>query len=93
MRKALPSKASRVSDTLWSMAKPRHSQINSASSLQTIGQTQSVAERSVMLRPATRRLRDVLDERGPLTGPITNAGTQALLAVRGERYDGQHGGR
>lgn len=75
------------------MAKPRHSQINSENPLQTVGQTQSVAGRSVMLRPATRRLRDVLGERGPLTGPITNAGTQALLAVRGERNDGQHGGR
>lgn len=93
MRRALPSQASRVSDTLWSMAKPRHSQIDSENPLQTVGQTQSVAERSVTLRPATRRLRDVLDERGPLTGPITDAGTQALLAVRGERYDGRHGGR
>jgi len=43
------------------------------------------------LRPATRSLRDVLTERGPLTGPVTDAGTRALLAVRGERSDGEHG--
>jgi hypothetical protein len=58
-----------------------------------IGQTQDVADRSVVLRPATRSLRDVLDERGPLTGPVTDAGTRALLAVRGERPDHGHGGR
>jgi hypothetical protein len=43
------------------------------------------------LRPATRALRDVLAERGPLTGPITDAGTKALLAVRGEDSDGVRG--
>jgi hypothetical protein len=44
--------------------------------------TNDVADRSVRLRPATRSLREVLDERGPLTGPVTGAGAQALLAVR-----------
>ncbi len=83
-----PTGASPAIDNLWSMAKPRHSQVGS-----TIGQTQDVADRSAMLRPATRSLRDVLDERGPLTGPITDAGTRALLAVRGERPDDGYGGR
>lgn len=45
------------------------------------------------LRPATRRLEDVLAKRGPLTGPITDAGTRALLAVRGEASDSEHGKR
>lgn len=45
------------------------------------------------LRPATRRLEDVLAERGPLTGPITDAGTRALVAVRGEASDSEHGKR
>jgi hypothetical protein len=45
------------------------------------------------LRPATRRLEDVLAERGPLTGPITDAGTRALVAVRGEASDDEHGKR
>jgi hypothetical protein len=84
---------SQVVDNLWSMAKPRHRQVGSSSSLDTAGQTQDVADGSVMLRAATRSLRDVLDERGPLTGPITDAGTRALLAVRGERPDDGHGGR
>jgi hypothetical protein len=75
------------------MAKSRHRQVDSGSTLNTAGQTQDVADRAVTLRPATRSLRDVLDERGPLTGPITDAGTRALLAVRGERSDGGHGGR
>jgi hypothetical protein len=74
------------------MAKSRHRRIDSGRSLKTIGLTQDVAERSAVLRPATRSLRDVLDERGPLTGPITDAGTQALLAVRGERPEDGHGG-
>jgi len=43
------------------------------------------------LCPATRALSDVLAERGPLTGPITDAGTKALLAVRGEDSNGVHG--
>lgn len=75
------------------MVKPQHRQVGSGSSPKTIGQTQDVAGRTVTLRPATRSLSDVLDERGPLTGPITDAGTQALLAVRGERPDDGHGGR
>jgi hypothetical protein len=45
------------------------------------------------LRPATRRLEEVLAERGPLTGPITDAGTRALVAVRGEASDSEHGKR
>lgn len=45
------------------------------------------------LRPATRSLRDVLAERGPLTGPVTDAGTKALLAMRGDEPDNGHGGR
>lgn len=45
------------------------------------------------LRPATRRLEDVLTERGPLTGPITDAGTRALVAVRGEASDSENGKR
>jgi len=74
------------------MAKSRHRRIDSGRLLKMIGLTQDVAERSAVLRPATRSLRDVLDERGPLTGPITDAGTQALLAVRGERPEDGHGG-
>ncbi len=45
------------------------------------------------LRPPTRSLRDVLAERGPLTGPVTDAGTKALLAVRGDEPDAAHGRR
>ena len=75
------------------MAKPRHRQVDLASSLKTTGQTRDVADRSAVLRPATRSLRDVLDERGPLTGPITDAGTRALLAVRGERPTDGHDAR
>jgi hypothetical protein len=45
------------------------------------------------LRPATRRLEDVLAERGPLTGPITDAGARALAAVRGDASDDEHGKR
>lgn len=75
------------------MAKSRHRQVDSGSSLKTAGKKQDVAPRSAMLRPATRSLREVLDERGPLTGPITDTGTRALLAVRGERPAGEHGGR
>lgn len=43
------------------------------------------------LRPPTRLLRDVLAERGPLTGPVTDAGTKALLAMRGDEPDDGHG--
>jgi hypothetical protein len=87
------TEASSAIDNLLGMAKPRHRQVGSGGSLKTIGQTQDVADRSVVLRPATRSLRDVLDERGPLTGPITDAGTRALLAARGKRSDDGHGGR
>lgn len=73
------------------MAKPRHTQIGSDPSLKRVSRTQTVTDRAGTLRPATRSLRDVLAERGPLTGPVTDAGTQALLAVRGERPDGGHG--
>ena len=52
--------------------------------------TRSRAEvQAERVRPATRSLRDVLAERGPLTGPITDAGTRALLAMRGEEPDGE----
>lgn len=37
------------------------------------------------LRPATLDLRDVLARRGPMTGPITDAGTRAVQEQRGER--------
>jgi len=44
------------------------------------------------LRPASRRLEDVLAERGPLTGPVTDVGTRALKELRAERpILGQHG--
>jgi hypothetical protein len=32
-----------------------------------------------------------MEQRGPLTGPVTDAGTRALLAVRGEIADNEHG--
>lgn len=75
------------------MGRPRHTQIDTDAPPKRVSRTQAVADRAGMLRPATRSLRDVLAERGPLTGPITDAGTQALLAVRGERPDGGHGSR
>jgi hypothetical protein len=75
------------------MAKPRHTQIGPDTSLTRVARTQAATDRAGALWPATRSLRDVLAERGPLTGPITDAGTQALLAVRGERPDGGHGNR
>ncbi|HEX3392504.1 MAG TPA: hypothetical protein VHS55_08065 [Solirubrobacteraceae bacterium] len=73
------------------MAKPRHTQIGSDTPLERVGRAQDANGRLGTLRPATRSLRDVLAERGPLTGPITDAGTRALLAVRGERPGGGHG--
>ena len=42
-------------------------------------------ERDGRLRPATADLRDVLARRGPLKGPITDAGTRALQEQRGDR--------
>jgi hypothetical protein len=73
------------------MPKPRHTQIGPDTSLAKVARTQAAAGHAEALRPATRSLSDVLAERGPLTGPITDAGTRALLAVRGERPDGGHG--
>jgi hypothetical protein len=73
------------------MAKPRHTQSGPDTSLTKVAQTQAATDRAGALRPATRSLSDVLAERGPLTGPITDAGTRALLAVRGERPNGGHG--
>jgi hypothetical protein len=67
------------------MAKPHRNEANPG---------RSTAHRRVgvgRLRPATRRLDEVLAERGPLTGPITDAGTRALVAVRGESSDDEHG--
>jgi hypothetical protein len=75
------------------MAKPGHTQIGSDTPLKGAARARAVTDRTETLRPATRSLRDVLVERGPLTGPITDAGTKALLAVRGERPDGGHGSR
>ena len=88
-----PAKPSQADDNLGSMAKLRRHRVDTRSSLETIGRTQDVTDRSAVLRPATRSLRDVLDERGPLTGPVTDVGTRALLAVRGERPEDEHGGR
>lgn len=75
------------------MAKPRHTQIGSDTSLTGTARAQAATDRAWMLRPATKSLSDVLAERGPLTGPITDAGTRALLEVRGERPGDGHGSR
>jgi hypothetical protein len=75
------------------MVEPRHTQIGRDAPPPSAARTQPATGRAETLRPATRSLRDVLAERGPLTGPITDAGTKALLAVRGERPDGGHGSR
>jgi hypothetical protein len=74
------------------MAKPRRSetQVGTPSTRGSRARPEGQVER---LRPATRALSDVLAERGPLTGPITDAGTKALLAMRGEETDGGHGRR
>lgn len=85
--------ASQASGSLWSMAKPRHTQTSPDASLTKVERTRTATSRAGTFRPATRSLSDVLAERGPLTGPITDAGTQALLAVRGERPDGGHASR
>lgn len=37
------------------------------------------------LRPPTLDLRDVLARRGPLRGPVSDAGTRALQEQRGDR--------
>lgn len=73
------------------MAKPRSTQIDSNTSRGGARRADKAIGGAPVLRPATRKLRDVLAERGPLTGPVTDAGTRALLAVRGERPAGEHG--
>jgi hypothetical protein len=60
---------------------------------QSLPKANAPAIRAVRLRPATRRLAEVLEQRGPLTGPVTDAGTRALLAVRGKTADDKHGER
>jgi hypothetical protein len=92
-RRVSRAKASQASASLLSMAKQRHTQIDTGIPLKRAARTQPITGRAEALQPATRSLRDVLAERGPLTGPITDAGTRALLAVRGERPDGGHGSR
>jgi hypothetical protein len=82
------------------MAKPRRTEVESAgpstrrraaSGVRQHDPTDALV-RAGRLRPATRRLEEVLAERGPLTGPVTDAGTRALVAVRGEASD-EHGKR
>lgn len=85
------SEASPASGNLLSMAKSRPTQIGSDTSHEGAMRVPGTIGGAAALRPATRSLRDVLTERGPLTGPVTDAGTRALLAVRGERSDGEHG--
>jgi hypothetical protein len=36
------------------------------------------------LKPPLRRLRDVLAERGPLRGPVSDAGSRAVQEQRGD---------
>lgn len=73
------------------MANPRRNKTRAAAPKARSTSAQA-GTRTVRLRPATRALKDVLAERGPLTGPITDAGTKALSAVRGEPND-RHGRR
>lgn len=76
------------------MAKPQHTRIGVGTSQAGRARAQHASGSSAdtaRLSPATRSLREVLAERGPLTGPITDAGTRALLTVRGEQPDGGHG--
>jgi hypothetical protein len=70
------------------MARPERTGVDSGQSQQKVNGASISAGR---LRPATRRLSEVLEQRGPLTGPVTDAGTRALLAVRGETADEEHG--
>ena len=72
------------------MAKPERTGVDSG---QSQPKANAASIRAGRLRPATRRLSDVLEQRGPLTGPVTDAGTRALLAVRGETADDEHGER
>jgi hypothetical protein len=37
------------------------------------------------VKPPSRRLSDVLAERGPMTGPVSDAGSRAVQEQRGER--------
>jgi hypothetical protein len=41
-------------------------------------------EREGRIRPATADLRAVLAQRGPLRGPVTDAGTRGLREQRGD---------
>jgi hypothetical protein len=72
------------------MAKPERTRVDSG---QSRPKANAASIRPGRLRPATRRLSEVLEQRGPLTGPVTDAGTRALLAVRGETGDDEHGER
>ena len=60
---------------------------DSADSLDAPSTNSTVDEliRSGRLRPAKRRLEAVLNERGPLTGPRSDAGTRAVEEERRER--------
>jgi hypothetical protein len=82
------------------MAKPRrtetehaHPPVHQRASAGGAQDPTAALVRAGRLRPATRRLREVLAERGPLTGPVTDAGARALIAVRGEASDPEHGKR
>jgi hypothetical protein len=77
-------------DTLLGMAKPHRNELGASGDAES-GESTAALIRAGRLRPATRRLADVLAERGPLTGPVTDAGTRALMAVRGEASDSERG--
>ena len=38
-----------------------------------------------LIKPAARRLSEILAERGPLRGPVTDAGSRAVREQRGDR--------
>ena len=63
------------------------SMTDSADRLETPSSSSTVIEliETGRLRPATRRLEDVLDERGPLTGEPGEAGTRAVEEGRRDR--------
>lgn len=69
------------------MPKPERTGVDSG---QSQPKANAASIRAGRLRPATRRLSDVLEQRGPLTGPVTDAGTRALLAVRGQIANDEH---
>lgn len=73
------------------MTKPRRNETDADRAPERPSGEPSPSVRARRQRAATRRLDEVLAERGPLTGPITDAGTRALVAVRGEELDGEHG--